>query len=380
MPDVRIGDNLPAWTWTLRFRDPAWERRWEAYRARRMDGQMFTVMLVATVAFLFFGVVDYAVGHTPRMLWLIRYGLVFPYGLAFLLLWSRIPFSVRIRMYQLYIVLAGLGILAMIWVLGPRGQLYYPGLILLTLIGYTITGLGAMEALGPSLLLLGMGGGLFALLPEAQWVNDSVGLLLTNVVGFTGSYMLERARRKEFWALETLRKERDLLRNLSRTDALTGLANRRTFDEHLLAEFKKAARHRIPVSLWMVDVDDFKTINDRHGHAAGDAVLRHVGRVLQSFARRTGDLAARLGGDEFALFLFGCDLEEATRRAEAFLNTLRRTPPPYPCSVSVGVCGGIPPADAQALRMLLRADETLYVAKSRGKDQLSVLPLEEKSR
>src|SRR5678809_1408269 len=96
---------------------------------------------------------------------------------------------------------------------------------------------------------------------------------------------------------------RDRLSVMSQTDALTGLANRRAFDQRLAEEVSRAARHGVPVSLLIVDIDHFKAYNDHYGHPAGDACLRRVASVLRECAGRPSDLVARVGGEEFAVLL-----------------------------------------------------------------------------
>jgi len=95
-----------------------------------------------------------------------------------------------------------------------------------------------------------------------------------------------------------------LIGELVARDDLSGLMNRRAFDEHIVAVWHQAARDQRPVALLMIDIDHFKGYNDRRGHLAGDFALRSVAKVIQGFARRPLDLAARYGGEEFAVVLY----------------------------------------------------------------------------
>jgi diguanylate cyclase (GGDEF)-like protein len=106
--------------------------------------------------------------------------------------------------------------------------------------------------------------------------------------------------------LQRLRAERAELIDLASRDALTGLLNRRAFDAELQREWALAVRDGIDSFVLIADLDDFKTLNDRHGHAAGDEVLRRFAAALSRAARRT-DIVARIGGDEFAVLLVRCD-------------------------------------------------------------------------
>ena len=109
---------------------------------------------------------------------------------------------------------------------------------------------------------------------------------------------------------------------LSQTDALTGLANRRAFDQRLAEEVSRAARHAVPVALLVVDIDHFKAYNDHYGHPAGDACLRQVAAVLRECAGRPIDLVARLGGEEFAVLLPHQGSADAMQVAERCLRAV----------------------------------------------------------
>ncbi len=113
-----------------------------------------------------------------------------------------------------------------------------------------------------------------------------------------------------------LRRQKEYAELLARTDALTGLANRRAFDEVAEQEVKRALRYNTPLVLIMTDLDHFKAINDRHGHHVGDQVLQHFARILSASVRNI-DLVGRWGGEEFAVLMPGTDLEEATRLANS---------------------------------------------------------------
>jgi len=113
-----------------------------------------------------------------------------------------------------------------------------------------------------------------------------------------------------------VRSHRDELAALSTTDALTGIANRRRFDEFLGVEWARAMRSQRPLSLIMIDIDHFKNFNDEYGHAAGDACLSAVAQAMCGVVVRSTDLLARYGGEEFACVLPETDDEQAHRIAE----------------------------------------------------------------
>lgn len=125
---------------------------------------------------------------------------------------------------------------------------------------------------------------------------------------------------------------------LALTDALTGLANRRAFDQVLQREIERTKRMGSPFSLVLLDIDQFKAINDRHGHAAGDEALRAVGRILTASCRKS-DCAARIGGDEFSILVSGSDTEAARQlvaRLRRNLSVYNKNAP-VPLALSIGV-------------------------------------------
>ncbi|MDB5851402.1 MAG: hypothetical protein JWP29_5154 [Rhodoferax sp.] len=163
---------------------------------------------------------------------------------------------------------------------------------------------------------------------------------------------------------------------LSATDGLTGIANRRHFDNLLQQEWKRQARLRQPLALAMMDVDWFKQYNDRYGHQAGDDCLRLVAGILGSYVRRAGDLAARYGGEEFVFVAPGLDAAEMLHLAEAIRSVVEHRGVPHLLSpfgkvtLSIGVAVVVPTAHGNPEVLLRQADEALYRAKSQGRNQV----------
>lgn len=149
---------------------------------------------------------------------------------------------------------------------------------------------------------------------------------------------------------------------LSDTDALTGLANRRQWDREFPRELSRAARHDYPVAVAVLDLDHFKAYNDRHGHQAGDALLKSTAAAWRGAVRDT-DLLARWGGEEFALCLPNCG-HEAALRIVARMRAL--LPEGQTCSVGVAAWDGAETAEA----LLARADGAMYEAKAAGRDRI----------
>jgi diguanylate cyclase (GGDEF)-like protein len=173
--------------------------------------------------------------------------------------------------------------------------------------------------------------------------------------------------------LHLLSRLRDEASRLASTDALTGVLNRRSFDEIAMRELQRALAGGRPLSLLILDVDDFKHVNDRHGHAAGDRVLEAVAaRCVQ--AVRPGDPIGRWGGEEFVVLLPGAGPAEGAIVAERLRVSVRETPVrldgvEVAVTVSVGLASVRADTDMLA-RLLGRADAAMYRAKTAGKDRV----------
>jgi diguanylate cyclase (GGDEF)-like protein len=167
------------------------------------------------------------------------------------------------------------------------------------------------------------------------------------------------------------------LQRLSTIDPLTGLPNRRRFEEVLDGEWRRAARAQAPLSLLVVDIDGFKAFNDRHGHPAGDACLRRVGRALRQGLRRAGDFVARWGGEEFVAVLPGTTAAAAAATAETLRHAIEKLGhgPGRRVTISVGVAEARPGRPRTSARVLMAAaDRALYAAKWAGRNRVVVSP------
>jgi diguanylate cyclase (GGDEF)-like protein len=167
------------------------------------------------------------------------------------------------------------------------------------------------------------------------------------------------------------------LAQLVREDALTGVANRRRFDEALDEEWRRAVRARTPLALILVDVDFFKAFNDRLGHPAGDACLQDVARAVREASHRAGELVARYGGEEFAVLLPGASSAGARAVAENLRQKVEALGVPHPDSaaapcvtVSAGVAWAEPVAEDRAGSLVAAADRALYAAKQAGRNRV----------
>ena len=183
------------------------------------------------------------------------------------------------------------------------------------------------------------------------------------------------------WLTWLLRRELRLRHNaeqelaqLAATDALTGLANRRTLDQVLRHEWFRAQRSGQPLSLLMIDADHFKAFNDRHGHQAGDDALRAVAKVISDNVRRPADLVARYGGEEFSVILAETDSQGAQQIAEHIRAAVEQLPlvagAESPITVSIGISTWTTSAEISLEQLLFAADKALYQAKESGRNRV----------
>ncbi|MDF3936393.1 diguanylate cyclase domain-containing protein [Pseudomonas citronellolis] len=171
-----------------------------------------------------------------------------------------------------------------------------------------------------------------------------------------------------------------VLQRLMNSDGLTGLSNRRHFDEYLEMEWRRALREQSQLSLLLLDVDHFKAFNDTFGHVAGDEALRRVAGALRDSGSRSSDLPARYGGEEFAIILPGTSPGGARLLAEKLRLTVQGMAIPHEVpepgavlTISIGVATLTPQVGEGCLRLIEQADRALYNAKHGGRNQVGVV-------
>jgi diguanylate cyclase (GGDEF)-like protein len=221
-------------------------------------------------------------------------------------------------------------------------------------------------------LVLGVGQSTDDIYAEWRGYAFAIGSLMTLLCGLSillTFHLASEMRRRN--AAETT------LAFLARTDDLTGLANRRLFNEAIDREWRRAMRERSSLALVMCDADLFKSYNDCHGHQAGDNLLHAVGTAMNESIRRGSDVAARYGGDEFAILLSGTSADDAVRIAEQVRSRFAEI-----CvqqgiahsSLSIGVASVIPRPGEDQGSLVAAADEAAYRAKRLGRDRIEVAP------
>lgn len=184
---------------------------------------------------------------------------------------------------------------------------------------------------------------------------------------------LEESKRK-------LQKANHALKQMAHKDPLTGLGNRRHYNETIDTEWRRCLRNKKPIALMFVDMDYFKKYNDCYGHAAGDECLKKIAQALQRLFRRASDVVIRFGGEEFVVLMPEINKDQAIRMADKVSKEIRELDIIHECSpiswvsVSIGVSSMVPERHQSFEELLLTADKALYLAKNSGRNQVKYLP------
>jgi diguanylate cyclase (GGDEF)-like protein len=241
---------------------------------------------------------------------------------------------------------------------------------------FFFTGLMFRQAvLSSGIMLVAYTGAAIALhLPSIVFIKCMVIITLTSAVAAIVYRDTEQAYRRSFL-------EAELISGLAARDGLSGLMNRRAFDEHLVRVWQQAMRDKCPIAILMIDIDYFKQYNDSWGHQAGDAALRSVAKVIQGLARRPSDLAARYGGEEFALIFYDVSLPYVLETAEQLrvaVHSVELNPHEMiggqtaRVTISVGAGLAAPTVGRTPEGLIQLADEALYEAKNAGRNRAIV--------
>lgn len=235
-------------------------------------------------------------------------------------------------------------------------------------------GLTFFQSLGIALLIAVFTTGLgLVMLEPAQLAEHgrlSILLFFAVFVSAVGAWLRERAERDQFLL-------RRMLHSRAMSDALTGVANRRGFEEHVAMALLQARRERAPVVFAVLDVDHFKRYNDRYGHQAGDVALALIARAIDSRLRPPMDMVGRLGGEEFGLLLYDATPEKAQERLQRVAQAIAElriehaaSPTAQYITVSMGAVG----FDGQetAVDLYRRADAALYAGKASGRNRVEL--------
>lgn len=210
-------------------------------------------------------------------------------------------------------------------------------------------------------------------------LHTSIGFMF--VVYWLGMYFITKAQHNEYWlnlrSSFLIKEYAAELKQLSTVDALTGLKNRRYFDDALGKAIKNSTREKSPLALFIIDIDHFKTVNDSYGHLTGDEYLRRLARLLSKVVKRETDTVARFGGEEFAIILPGINAKDAITIAEKIRKETEKMQ--YFCpngevhfTVSVGISCKTHSQTISELDLIEAADKALYQAKTSGRNQVKL--------
>jgi diguanylate cyclase (GGDEF)-like protein/PAS domain S-box-containing protein len=210
-----------------------------------------------------------------------------------------------------------------------------------------------------------------------HWAEISLRRICDPISGkATGVLEMARDISERKHAEKRLQEAYSVVESLAITDALTGLANRRRFDQCLIDEWRRGIRARKPLSLLIIDADLFKSYNDAYGHLRGDNCLRQIADAIQNVVLRPGDLVARFGGEEFAVILPGTDSYGAAQVADVISNSVRSRELKHSANpfgivtISIGCASMVPRTGHDAVDLIDFADQALYKAKESGRNQV----------
>jgi diguanylate cyclase (GGDEF)-like protein len=257
----------------------------------------------------------------------------------------------------------------------------FPYLLITAIFIYFMGGLLFYRALAANgiVLFAYLAVGISLQLPAREFSYNALALVAVNVVCAWMVYMHEKTSRRSFL-------EAALLQEMAARDGLTGIQNRRMFDQHIQRVWQLATRTRQRVAMLLLDIDCFKDYNDRYGHQAGDECLRAVAVCLNQCARRPLDFVARYGGEEFAVVLYEASREYTAavltriQRSVAELNIAHdASTVASRLTVSIGAAFVLPGSDRTYEGLVQLADEALYSAKEQGRNRVVVMEAEYQS-
>jgi diguanylate cyclase (GGDEF)-like protein len=257
-------------------------------------------------------------------------------------------------------------------------SILFPCLILTTIFVYFMGGLIFYHALAANVIVafVYLAAGTVLELPGREFGYDALSVVAANLFCASVVYMHEKTSRMRFL-------EAGLLREMVARDGLTGIQNRRMFDQHIQRAWQQAVRESKQVAVLLADIDCFKDYNDRYGHQAGDECLRAVAVSLSQCARRPLDFVARYGGEEFAMVLYEASREYVAEVLTRIQRSIAELNIPHEASrvasrltVSIGAAFILPDAERTYEGLIQLADEALYSAKEQGRNCVVVMEAE----
>jgi diguanylate cyclase (GGDEF)-like protein len=273
-------------------------------------------------------------------------------------------------------IVAGLGVVAIQLIAALGGtSISFTELVLTVIFIYFMGGLIFYHGLAANAVvtLAYLGAGIALRLPGREFGYNAMSILAVNLFCASVVYMHEKTSRTRFL-------EAALLREMVARDGLTGIQNRRMFDQYIHRAWHQAIRESKHVAVLLIDIDCFKDYNDRYGHQAGDECLRAVALTLSRCARRPLDFVARYGGEEFAVILYDASREYVAEVLTRIQRSIAELNIPHEASrvasrltVSIGAAFILPGSNRTPEGLIQLADEALYSAKEQGRNRVVVM-------
>lgn len=360
-------------------------RRWYVEHVHvRIRNAMWIPMLALLAAMLAGGPVselrDAIFGaDNGRVVDLLRFGLIAPSCIAMLLVtYTRLYDRWFSLTAQIVAPVHAMSFVAMDILMNRQGYSFSALMPLIVLGPYFLFGMLQAQAVRTVVMIVTsyVLGGYLAGLTGGQRMFDLAVVIFASCLGAAIHYSLQKSVRHSYLSTQLMNE------SLNR-DALTGIHNRRMFDEHAARVWQQATRAGVPLALLMIDIDHFKAFNDRGGHQAGDACLVKVAGILNRASRRPLDLAARYGGEEFVILLYDTRrerVEDICRQLHANLAALDIAHPAFArgerVTFSIGAACVEPQLGRRVEGLIQLADEALYTAKERGRNCTVVMDRE----
>ncbi|MBV1884334.1 MAG: diguanylate cyclase [Pseudomonadales bacterium] len=366
------------------------EGHFQASYALQHAYYMRMTLIVLSLLFIGSGAFDYLLlDGEIQLVWLLRYGVGMPMLLAILSV-SRTRYFMRYQQWVLSLaILSTVFAMSLMMAQLPKseGQFYFTGLLIIQMAGLNILRLQFRYALLCSVLIPVCG------FTVQFWfgVLNSEGIMIemyfytsVSALSLASNFLFERSARRDYIQKRLLTRKQDYLleanehlKVLVDIDGLTGIANRRHFDEELYEEWRRAKRTNGILAILMVDIDFFKAYNDCYGHQQGDNCLKVVAKVINQFGKRPGDLVARYGGEEFVVILSGVTASDARKIGKQICKSVlakkikhEKSSVANYVTVSVGVASADPFHLNSSDELVQLADKSLYRAKSQGRNQV----------
>lgn len=390
---VGVEKDKPYNFWTLRFFDKEQEGAFREDDFVNSLKKHRTACLEGAFLYAIFAILDWVILPEQKAIcWIIRFCFVCPvlisaYFFSFTKVYRKVQTAIT---FLVGFSISG-GVIVMISIApSPGDYLYYAGLLLCVMFFYgqmpdhLISNCLSWGTFGLYLIAAVQ----FTATPGKVLFSNTFIYFVFNIAGMFVCYTLELSRRLDYLqrltierqaeqlvsALRDTEQQRQRAEQLSLQDPLTGLANRRHFFEVAAKEYERKLRYRHSLSIMLLDIDHFKSVNDTFGHAVGDQVLQKVAAIIAGSVRKS-DLVCRYGGEEFAVLLPDTDSSTARQLGERLLRRIEQAViilenTQVSISASMGIAGLTEEEAVPPLVLVDRADQVLYQAKNAGRNQL----------